>query len=169
MTDLNTLPALAKDGLVHVVIETPQGAQAKYKYDLALQCFVLSRQLAAGLRYPYAFGFVPSTMAADGDPLDAMVIGGLETFAGLVLRCRPVGVLQVAQTEKGKTVRNDRVFVVPHDAPVEEGTRLLADRNWRRQLEAFFVASIQGTGKQVKFVGWRNAAAARRTIDSAIG
>src|SRR6185369_11814482 len=114
MTDLNALPALTKDGLVHVVIETPQGAQAKYKYDLALQCFVLSRQLAAGLSYPYAFGFVPSTLAADGDPLDVMVISNVASFAGLVLRCRPVGILQVAQTEKGKTVRNDRVFAVPH-------------------------------------------------------
>jgi len=177
MTDFNALPALAEDGpsgdLVHVVIETPQHARAKFKYDLTLRCFVLSRQLAGGLSYPYAFGFVPSTLAADGDPLDAMVISNVASFAGLVLRCRPIGVLQVEQTEKGKTVRNDRVFMVPHDAPQEEGTsegeRLLAARKWRAELEAFFVASIQGTGKQVKFVGWRGAATARRTIKAAIG
>ena len=56
------------------VIETPKGRRNKFKFDPKSQCFVLSGLLPEGMAFPYDFGFVPSTLAADGDPLDSMIL-----------------------------------------------------------------------------------------------
>jgi inorganic pyrophosphatase len=64
-------------------------------------------------KYPHDWGFVPSTKADDGDPLDIMVIHDAATFPGIVLTCRIIGVLQIEQKSKGKAERNDRLFAVP--------------------------------------------------------
>src|SRR5690349_20953185 len=67
-----TLP-MHKDGLVVVVIETPRGSGNKLKYDTGLGVYRLDRALPAGLIFPFDFGFIPQTLADDGDPLDAIV------------------------------------------------------------------------------------------------
>jgi inorganic pyrophosphatase len=73
----------------------------------------------AGLTYPYDWGFIPSTAAEDGDPLDVLMIHDAATYPGLILRCKPIGVLEVLQITKGGTERNDRVFAVPDRSPFE--------------------------------------------------
>jgi inorganic pyrophosphatase len=64
----------------------------------------------AGLTYPYDWGFIPSTKAEDGDPLDVPILHDPQTYPGVVLRCRPIGILEVEQKKKGETERNDRIF-----------------------------------------------------------
>jgi inorganic pyrophosphatase len=81
--------------------------------------FTLAKPLLAGLTYPYDWGFIPSTKAEDGDPLDVLIIHDAATYPGLVLTCKPIGVLEVLQSSKGKKERNDRVFVVPDRSPFE--------------------------------------------------
>ena len=66
---INLLP-FTEDGDVHVVVETPRGSRAKFAYDPKLETFILSKSLLTGLTYPHDWGFVPSTKADDGDPLD---------------------------------------------------------------------------------------------------
>ena len=84
---------------MHVVVETPRGARAKLTFERQLEAFVLSKSVMLGLSYPYDWGFVPSALADDGDPLDAMVLHDIEQQdQGLVLRCKAIGVLQVVQT-----------------------------------------------------------------------
>ena len=70
MADLQKLPVWARDGDVHVVVETPRGSAAKLEFDPELQVFTLSKSLILSLAYPYDWGFVPSTRGEDGDPLD---------------------------------------------------------------------------------------------------
>jgi len=116
MPNLLRLPAWADDGLVHVVAETPRGARAKLNYDPKLKTFVLKKSLLLGLSYPYDWGFIPSTRAEDGDPLDVLVIHDAATCPGLVMRCKLLGVLQTVQQTKHDRIRNDRLIAVPEDS-----------------------------------------------------
>ena len=113
MPNFVNLPPFTEDGDVHVVVETPRGSRAKFEYDPKLETFILSKSLLTGLTYPHDWGFVPSTRADDGDPLDIMVIHDAATFPGVVLTCRIIGILQIEQKSKGKAERNDRLFAVP--------------------------------------------------------
>jgi inorganic pyrophosphatase len=65
--------------------------------------------LMAGLSYPYDWGFIPSTKAEDGDPLDVLIIHDAQTYPGVVLRCRPVGVLEVAEEQEQKGEKRPRL------------------------------------------------------------
>jgi hypothetical protein len=100
---------------------------------------------------------IPSTKADDGDPLDVLIIHDAATYPGLVLRCTPVGVLEVEQSSKGKQERNDRVFVVPDRSPFEgdlQDIRRLPARAVK-ELEEFFLATNALEAKTLKFLGWR--------------
>lgn len=63
-----------EDGNLHVIVETPMGCRNKYSYDPELNVFRLKKALAEGMVFPFDFGFVPSTLGEDGDPLDVLVI-----------------------------------------------------------------------------------------------
>ena len=119
MTNLFKLPTWADDEHVFAVIETPRGSTCKLDFDPKLRTFTLAKPLMAGLAYPYDWGFIPSTKAEDGDPLDVLVIHDARTYPGVVMQCRPVGILEVVQKSKGKKERNDRVFAVPERSPLE--------------------------------------------------
>ena len=112
MSNLVNLPSFTENGDVYVVVETPRGSRAKFDYDPKLEMFSLSKSLLTGLTYPHDWGFVPSTKADDGDPIDIMVVHDATTFPGIVLTCRVIGVLQIEQKSKGKRERNDRLFAV---------------------------------------------------------
>jgi inorganic pyrophosphatase len=119
MTNYAKLPTWADGDHVYAVVETPRGSRAKLEFDPQLGAFTLAKPLLAGLTYPYDWGFIPSTKAQDGDPLDVLIIHDAATYPGLVLKCKPIGVLEVVQSSKGKKERNDRVFVVPGRSPFE--------------------------------------------------
>lgn len=97
---------------VNAVIETPKGSRNKYVYDEATGGFKLKRALPAGMVFPFDFGFIPSTAADDGDPMDILVLTDAPTFAGCIIECKVIGIVKVEQEEKGKDVRNDRVIAV---------------------------------------------------------
>src|SRR6266576_232037 len=116
MPNLFKLPTWSGAEFVHVVVETPRGGRAKLSYDPELRTFVLSKSLILGLSYPYDWGFIPSTRAEDGDPLDAIVIHYAPTCPGLVMRCKLLGVLKTPQQTKNERVRNYRVIAVHKDS-----------------------------------------------------
>ena len=105
-------PFAGKEGYVHVVIDTPRGSRNKYKWDSKLGLFKLSHVLTAGAVFPFDFGFVPGTRAADGDALDVLVLTDEPLTTGCVVYSRLIGVIEAEQTEAGKTFRNDRMLAV---------------------------------------------------------
>src|SRR6476469_5762267 len=137
MPNLTKLPTWADKGLVHAVVETPRGSRCKLEYDTKLRAFTLAKPLLVGLTYPYDWGFIPSTKAEDGDPLDVLVIHDAATYPGLVLRCKPIGVLEVLQITDSSEERNDRIFAVPERSPLRAICRMCGafprgqSRNWR--------------------------------------
>ncbi len=94
------------------IIETPKGRRSKFKYDPEALLFTLSRVLPEGFTFPFDFGFIPSTIAEDGDPLDILVLMDEPAHVGCLLHVRLVGVIEVEQTEDGKKAENHRLIGV---------------------------------------------------------
>jgi inorganic pyrophosphatase len=151
------------------VVETPRGSHAKLAYDPAFGVFTLSKSLLTGLTYPHDWGFIPSTKADDGDPLDVMVIHDAATYPGLVLVCHLIGILQINQKQKGRTVRNDRLFAVPRDSHEEKGLKDVRglSKPLREELEKFFIATDELETKQLRVLGWKGPKAAMKVVREA--
>jgi inorganic pyrophosphatase len=170
MANLINLPSFTDEGDVYVVVETPRGSQAKIDYDPGLKAFTLSKSLLTGLSYPHDWGFVPSTKAEDGDPIDIMVLHEAATFPGVVLTCRVIGIVEIEQNSKGKTERNDRLFAVPRDSHAEQKLKDVRDlsKPIREELEKFFKATDELEETTLNILGWKGPKAAVRAImDSA--
>src|SRR5947208_2777276 len=153
--------------LLRVVIETPKGSRNKFAFDHQQHIFELKKVLPAGMTFPYDFGFVPSTRAEDGDPVDVLVLMDEPAFAGCVLTCRPIGVIEGEQQDGKKTTRNDRIVAVEknnHSYAAIEHIKELG-KPFVRQLEEFFVNYHELTGKKYKILDVRGPREARRRID----
>jgi inorganic pyrophosphatase len=126
---------------VEVIIETPKGSRNKLKFDPASQQFKLSKVLPEGMVFPHNFGFVPSTKAEDGDPLDVLVLTDEPLFPGCAVDCNLIGVIKAEQEEEGEKNRNDRLIAVAEQSLLYAETKSLEDLNPTilKQIEAFFV------------------------------
>ena len=158
MPNYAKLPAFSKS-LVQVVVETPRGATAKLSYDPGRSVFAYSHPLPAGISYPYDWGFIPSTLGEDGDPLDGLVIHQAATAPGVVIKCRLLGSIRVEQSEDGESFRNDRFLLCPKKEGAED-EQDVADgvpADLREEIEQFFRASILNSKKKIKFKGWLSA------------
>lgn len=165
-----SLPARAARGLVHVIIDTPRGSGNKYKYDADYRIFKLSRILPLGMHFPYDFGSIPGTAAADGDALDVVLIAEHPSFVGCLMTVRLIGVLEAEQTEKRRTIRNDRLLAV---AQTEVNTPNIREihalpKTTLDHLEAFFVGYNRAHGRQFRPIGRRGPQAAERLLTAAI-
>ena len=171
MTALSALPTFADAESIHVVIESPRGSACKFKYDPKHGAMTLTRPLTAGLIYPHDWGFVPSTHAPDGDPLDCMVIWDGSSFPGVVLTCRSIGVLKVEQTNRETRARerNDRLVALPTNAPRWDAIRTVfdVDERIRKELEQFFLSAVAFEGKNLKILGWAGPDEANALLRSA--
>ena len=138
-----------------VVIESPKDSRSKYTYDPELEALQLSGLLPAGMSFPLDFGFVPSTIGEDDDPLDVLVVGDEPSAPGCIVPVKLLGVIEAEQTERGCTVRNDRLIA-----------RTALSINYRRassiddlgdafvdHLGRFFVNYNQLKGKIFKVIG----------------
>src|SRR4051812_16032600 len=98
-----TLPPFGKKSdLINVILETPKGSRNKYAFDVGLGIFKLKKSLPAGAVFPFDFGFIPSTVGEDGDPLDVLMLMDEPAFPGCLVEGRLLGVMEVTQTKKGK-------------------------------------------------------------------
>jgi inorganic pyrophosphatase len=168
VTDFINLPMRDEEGNVRVVVEAPRGSTVKFKYEPAVQGFVFQRALPLGVRYPYDWGFIPSTRAADGDPLDAMTIFDEPTWPGILIPSIPIGIVCLVQREgtRGPRQRNDRIITLPaHDERYADVRDL--PRRVREELEQFFIIAAETTSKEVTVEGWKGPKAALRAIHNA--
>jgi len=168
VTDLLALPTYATGKAFRVVVESPRGSTSKFKYDPRHRVMTLSRPLTAGLAYPCDWGFVPSTRAPDGDPLDAFVMWDGASYPGVVLPCRAIGVLRVEQTNRETRARerNDRVAALPIEALRWDAIRAVSDlgERIREELQQFFLTAVAFEGKDLKILGWGGPRAAMTLV-----
>jgi inorganic pyrophosphatase len=169
MRNLLDIPLWSKKGVANVVVETPRGARAKFAFDPEFATFTYSKPMTWGLAFPTDWGFLPSTLAPDGDALDALIIHDVQTFPGLVVECRIIGVLETLERKKRKSVRNDRVIAVPlashRDRRLEDVSMLAPEV--KDELERFFNATNALKKKRCEFRGWHGARAALHLIQKA--
>ena len=112
-TPLNRLPLKDREtGDLTVVIETPCGNRNKYTYDPSCDAIRLRAVLAEGLAFPYDFGFFPSTLGDDGDPLDVLLLLDTDAPPGCVATARLIGVIVEQKEKGGRWERNDRFVAV---------------------------------------------------------
>jgi inorganic pyrophosphatase len=126
---------------ITVVVETPKGSAQKYDFDPEKKWFKLKKIMPAGMVFPFDFGFIPETKGEDGDPLDIIVISEFQSFPGCVMDCRVIGAITAQQTEKGKTVRNDRFIAIPEMSLLFANIKTIDDLppDVIEQLEKFFM------------------------------
>ena len=168
MTDFANLPTCDRDGFVRIVVESPRGSLMKLKFEPELHAFVFERALQLGVTYPYDWGFIPSTRAEDGDPLDAMVLFDAPTWPGVVIPSTPIGLISMTQRDgkKAPKERNDRVIALAANDKRYADVRELPKRT-REELEHFFITASEMTGKKVVVEGWKGPDAAKKAIHRA--
>lgn len=152
--DLESVPiGEGAPGVVNVVVEVPVGSRNKYEYEPEIGLIMRDRVLPGNVRYPTDYGFIPSTEAEDGEPLDVMVAAHDPVFPGCVLRVRPVGVLDVAD----QNGRDLTILAVPDDDPRFADIDELDDLPDQslREIEQFYAVYKQLEGdEEVEVHGW---------------
>jgi len=147
---------------VNVVIEIPRGQTNKYEYDKELNVFRLDRTLYSPVHYPGDYGFIPSTLSNDGDPLDVLVLVDAPSFTGCLMTVRPIGTLKMI--DQGK--EDEKILAVGTNNPVLQDVREYRDLypHLVREIEHFFSIYKELEAKRTKIIGWFDADQARRTV-----
>ena len=155
-----------KGKIIQVVVETPKGSRNKYAFDEDQKVFALKKVLPAGMAFPYDFGFVPSTLADDGDPVDVLVLMDEPAFPGCLLKCRIIGIIEGEQGDKKSTERNDRIVAVENDNHSFADVRHVDDlgKEFLRELEDFFVNYHELSGEKYRVLGAKGPSAARKQL-----
>jgi inorganic pyrophosphatase len=140
--------------IVTAVIEVPQDSTNKYEYDKDMNVFVLDRVLHSPVHFPGDYGFIPRTIAQDGEPLDILVLGDTPVFPGCVYNARPIGLFLMLDQgicdEKivAYSTANPRFRDIDSYKDVQE--------HILREVDHFFSVYKNLEGKQTKVIGWKD-------------
>ncbi len=139
--------------LVQVIIEIPKGSTNKYEYDADLGVFRLDRTLYSPVHYPGDYGFIPGTLAADGDPADVVVLVEEPSFSGIM------DMIDQDQTDQ-------KILAVPNRNPRYDEIHTMDQIfiHVRREIEHFFTIYKELEGRTTTTLGWKGPAEARRVI-----
>lgn len=164
--DISSLAASPSQGLVNLVVEIPAGSRNKYEYNSVAGLMALDRVLHSSVRYPFDYGFVPNTLAEDGAPLDAMVIMEEPTFAGCLIRARPIGYLDMIDCG----AHDGKLLCVPEADGRQSGLcsiRQIA-ANQLEDVAEFFRTYKNLAGRAVEIIGWEDADAVPALLERCI-
>jgi len=147
---------------VDAVVEIPRGSRNKYEVDHSTGTIRLDRVLFSSVHYPADYGFIPETMALDGDPLDVLIIVEEPTFPGCRVGIRPIGVL-LMRDEKGI---DEKILAVPVADPRFDDIEDIADlqSHWLLEIKNFFDTYKMLEGKESHVEGWKDADFARSLL-----
>lgn len=144
---------------LRIVVESPRGARVKYEYSPETGAFHVKRPLPAGLAYPFDWGFIPGTEAADGDPVDVMLVSDHVSYPGSIVEGRTLAILNITERPKNGDVENNpRIVAVPEWVDASLGEAMLAPL--RDDIREFLVRVGQAADKQIVDAKWGSAKAA---------
>ena len=148
--------------VVRMIVEIPKNSSNKYEYDVALGVFRIDRPLYSPMHYPGDYGFVPGTLAEDGDPIDVLALVDQPGFPGCLMEVRPVGILEMYDNEKA----DQKILAVPSRDPRFDEIRNVGDirDHIRKEIEHFFQIYKELEGKNVRTQGWLGVTEARRHV-----
>lgn len=164
--DLTKIPAQPKPGLVNILIEIPGGSKNKYEFDKDLNAFALDRVLYSSVQYPYDYGFIPNTLADDGDPLDGIVIMDQPTFPGCVITARPIGMLEMIDDGD----RDEKLLCVPDKDPrFQEVSSLQQIASHRLdEISEFFATYKRLEKKETEILGWKDVDSVKALVEQCV-
>jgi inorganic pyrophosphatase len=141
--------------VVHTIVEIPKGRRSKFEVDKKTGLIRLDRYLYSSSHYPGDYGFIPQTLAEDGDPLDVLVMVNEATFSGCLIEARVVGLFRM----KDHGVNDFKILGVPHSDPLFAEFQNLGDvpSHFLREVEHFFATYKQLEGTHVEPMGWATA------------
>jgi inorganic pyrophosphatase len=148
--------------VVRVIIEIPKNSANKYEYDRELAVFRLDRALYSPMHYPGDYGFIPGTLADDGDPLDVLILVDEPSFTGCLMEVRPVGLLNMVDERE----KDQKILAVPNDNPRFDSIHTVDQvfPHVRREIEHFFSIYKELQGGKTKMDGWNGPPEARKMI-----
>jgi inorganic pyrophosphatase len=148
--------------LVRMIVEIPKNSGNKYEYDVELNLFRLDRVLYSPMHYPGDYGFIPGTLAGDGDPLDVLCLVGDPSFTGCLIEVRPVGILNMRDQQES----DQKILAVPTKDPRYDEIHTIDQvfSHIRREIEHFFQIYKELQGAKTIMDGWGGPKDARRAI-----
>lgn len=156
---------------IRVVIETPKGSRNKYDYNPECDCMELATVLPEGMVFPYDFGFIPSTLGDDGDPLDVLILMDVPVVPGCIITARLVGAIEAKQKDKGEDwTRNDRLIAIATHAQLHNTVKALADLrpHLLEEIKLFFVSYNKLRDRKFKPLRDAGPKAARDLVEAGI-
>lgn len=147
---------------IDVFVEIPRGTRNKYEFDKEANVFRLDRMLFSSMHYPLDYGFVPNTLADDGDPLDALILNWEPTFPGCMVECTPLGYLQMSD-DKGV---DQKLICVPTGDPIWRDAKELTDipQHLLKEIAHFFEVYKTLENKKTDVHGWHGRTEAEQLI-----
>jgi len=152
LTKLSDIEPIDKEtDCINVIIETTRDSRTKLAYDPDRDTFVVKQVLPQGMSFPFDFGFIPSTLGGDGDPLDVLILMDEPVPPGTLVPSRLIGVIEAVQTENdGSTDTNDRLIAVSATHEIFSSVKKLSDvpDSVTEQIEHFFISYNEQEGKK---------------------
>jgi inorganic pyrophosphatase len=155
-------PGIDCPEIVRMIVEIPKNSANKYEYDGELGIFRLDRALYSPMHYPGDYGFIPGTLAEDGDPMDVLTLVEEPSFPGCLIAVRPLGMLDMLDQDEP----DQKILAVPNRNPRFDQWHTIDQvfPHMLREIEHFFTIYKELEGKRTEMRGWKGPREAREVI-----